>query len=161
VLDSDIGTAMTIESISWMYVNLDPNAVCEGFTLHLGYCADDVLDLDFDANWVPGSKTLVYSADPLDITAAGPETWVTLDLDEPFWYNGVDNLLIDVQWNNSGSDNSFYAAHWVAGDDRALFEYNTPSYVHTTAPFVPYMTLLGELDLQQDTFAGIKVLLGD
>lgn len=160
VLDSQIETAMEIQSISWMYMEIEPYATCEGFTMYLGYCADDTLDLDFDSNWIPGTKTLVYSADPLEITTSGPGQWVTLELDQPFWYNGEDNLLIDCQWNNAAGDNSFYTAHWISGDNTMVYEHNTPGYVHARTPLVPYMTLSGSLGFESETFGGIKVLLG-
>lgn len=160
VLDEQIGTAMEITSISWMYISLLPEAACENFTMHLGYCPDDTLDLDFESNYAPGSKTLVFSANPLQITAPGSGEWVTIALDEPFWYNGADNLIIDCQWNNAGDDNSFYAAQWASGKNSCVYEYSTPQYSHTRSTEVPYMILTGTLGLESETFASVKILLG-
>ena len=143
-----------------MYISLEPQAICESFTMYLGYCAEDTLDLDFQSNYTPGSKTLVFSADPLQLTASGTGDWVTIELDEPFWYNGVDNLIIDCQWNNANDDNSFYASQWASARNTCVYEYNTPQHSHTRTSEVPYMIISGAQMLENGTFASIKVLLG-
>jgi len=159
VQSSQIGTAIEITSISWKYVSLDPAAVCPNFTMHLGYCAEDTLQLDFESNYIPGSKTQVFSKNPLQIMGISGQ-WTTLVLDEPFWYNGQDNLIIECQWDGLSDDNSFYTSHWFAGNSTALHETDTPTHVHELSALVPNMLISGELYLENNTAGGIKILVG-
>lgn len=158
VLDEEIGTAFEIQAISWKYISIVPTATCENFTLHLGYCSSDELGMSFEDNYISGTKTLVFSADPL-VMSPGGDNWSTITLDSPFWYSGTDNLIIEVQWENQSIANSYYCGRWDSGQNRTLYQQNTPD--NYLSVFVLHMLLEGTESLDQTTFGRIKIELGN
>jgi len=158
VLSGEIGTAMQINSMKW-HKNAATlsDAQCEGFSIYLGLCADDQLsNSSYDGNYIAGTKTLVYSTDPLFVNQA--DEWAEIILDEPYWYNGTDNLIIEIQWDNATHDNSYYNHEWLAGDNRCIFTQSSTDILSYN--MLPHMILAGSLSLENSTFAGIKVELG-
>ena len=87
---------------------------------------------------------------------------IAIQLDTPFCYNGVDNLLIDI--NYSDGSTSSYVYNWFAGPNRCLVDYYSPGgssgETGNLNQSVPYMILESPEDLRQDSFGGIKVILG-
>jgi len=158
VLDSEMGGAMEISSLAWQralsgsdqghYFNVD---------IYMGLCAGDQLGGTFEDNWVPGTKTLVFSADALDLTA-GPNEWVSVALDTPYWFNGQQNLLIDLQWASANPSYSFYTWHWDTGVVRSVkaTSLGSPSGILSTQ--MSEMTISGVLVLDQATFGAVKAV---
>lgn len=157
--DEEIGTAMIIESMLWHRAETgDSIATFQDFDIFLGYCPGDYLGYFFDDNFEPGSRTLVFHSDEL-VVEAGPETWFEIVLEQPFWYDGQRNLLFELSWSDAEGSIHTYL-------------FNTPmNPVSLKAPtkggetgFLSSMRcqfmLQGQLGLVQDTFGGIKVLLG-
>ena len=159
MLSGEIGTAMEIGSISWHREasNTFTDADCEQFTLHLGYAVADTLSTDsFDGNYIPGSKTLVFST-PL-LTLDMDDEWSQIVLDEPFFYNGEGNLIIDIQWDNGTEDNTYYNWNWIAGENRCISIHGSSGILSDN--LVPHMIFSGSLALENSTFGSIKVELG-
>jgi hypothetical protein len=160
-LESEIGIAMTIDELSFersYFGNPDTiGHTLNDFQIYLGLCASDQLGTAFDDNFVPGTKTLVYSRSAAAFYAA-PWEWIDIPLDAPYWYNGQDNLLMEINWSSGyGSTDHFLTWHWDAGPNRTLYgDYGTST--GTLGNLVDFMMLTGTLGLEQSTFGGIKTL---
>ncbi len=155
---SDIGTAFEISSIKWhKNPQTSTDALNEDFRLYLGRCESDQLNTgSFDGNYASGTKTLVFSSDLLVVDMA--DDWAEIVLDDPYWYDGTDNLIIEIEWANETQDNSYYNHEWYAGNDRCVYSQGSPDIV--SYGFLPQMILVGSLSLDNSTFAGIKIELG-
>jgi hypothetical protein len=156
VYDEEVGSAMTIESIAYQRSDFGDSiatASLEHFEIYMGLSEEDVLDTQFDANYIEDSKYLVYSSDPQAISA-GKNEWIQFDLDTPFWYNGTDNLIIEIMWSWGVEGDHLLTWGW---DDfgRSLFGYYG-SPVGTYEDRVPYMILNGTMVLEPATFGSIK-----
>jgi hypothetical protein len=96
VLQEEIGTPMEITSLSWDPSDPTHTVTFDEITIYMGLCSTDELGTDFEANYVPGTKTQVFHA--VNPTWFAGTSWLTIDLDTPFWYDGTHNLIIDVEW---------------------------------------------------------------
>ncbi|MBN1434558.1 hypothetical protein JW921_07350 [Candidatus Fermentibacterales bacterium] len=156
MLEEEIGTAMQIQSIQWHWVwtpDAEEFATCGDFNLYMGYCDSDELGSGFEDNYVPGTRTLVYSNPSLYVTA-GAGGWTPVNLSTPFWYDGSGNLIIEVEWANDFDDNSFYCGQWNTGSTRCLkVEDNGPAQLDSN---VTHMILTGVLGLDTGSFGEIK-----
>jgi hypothetical protein len=155
VLDTEINSAIQIQSIGWKRSPTGVDmATFQNFKIYMGYSTNDQLSSTFLDNYIPGTRTLVFSRTTYPVVAGGPGNWFTTTLDTPFWYNGSNNLLIEVEW--SDGEGSIYAFHWTAGTDRAIYG----TYGSTSADgfenTIPHLQLNGTLDLQPETFGSIK-----
>ena len=83
---------------------------------------------------------------------------MTIELEESFWYNGSDNLLIEFDW--PGGENAIYVWGWVDNDvNRSL----NGEYGNSTGEQSWESLLLrfnGTLSLEPATFGSIKATLG-
>ncbi len=149
---------MQINSIMWEKApSTSTDADCEGFSMYLGLSSSATLSTSsFDGNYISGTKTLVYSTPLLTIDMDDP--WGQIDLDTPFYYDGSENLIVEIQWDNGTEDNSYYNIEWNAGPDRCIYQQKEPDIKSYYG--VPHMFLVGDLALEGNTFAGIKVELG-
>lgn len=156
MLDSEIGTAMEINTLAWLRTPIgEPQASFNDFEIHLGLCASDELTDTFDDNYIPGTKTLVFSGSPFTIMA-DPEQWAEIPLDTPYWYNGSDNLIIEVTWSDGSG--TFYVYKWVTGSLRCLEAgYGMGSGMLTTD--VTHIQITGDVGLEPSTFAEAKSTL--
>ena len=157
-MSSEIGTAMQINSLKWHknpYTSTD--AQCEGFSIYLGLCANEQLSSSsFEGNYISGTKTLVYSTSLLMVDQTSD--WKEIILDESYFYNGTDNLIIEVQWENASWSNSYYNHEWMAGENRCIFRQDAPDILAYN--MLPHMILAGSLSMENSTFGEIKVELG-
>lgn len=160
VLADEIGDAITISSLAWQRA---PSGSDQGHyydvEVRMGLCASDQLVSTFADNWITGTETLVYSADTLDL-AAGSNEWEPIILDEPYWYNGEDNLLIDIQWASANTSYSFYTWRWETGAIRSVRATNLSSPTGIISTQMSELMISGALVLDQLTFGGIKSLFG-
>jgi len=150
---------MEIVSLSWHRgTGGTPTASFTDFNIYLGYCPDDILGTEFDANYIEGSRTLVHHSDNITV-AEGTDEWFTIDLDSPYWYDGSGNLIMEITWGSgSGSVRNY--------------QFDTPMTPVLLKSPVPdgevgflssircQFMLEGIQQLETGTFAGIKVLLG-
>lgn len=155
----EIGDAMEVESVSWHRgtTGFVSTATYYNLRIYMGYSPLNVLGTTFAENYVPLSRTLVYSGDAT--ISAEEDEWFTIPLDSPFWYNGSDFFIMEVIWD-SGTGNP------------SCYEFNTPmtpSSLKSPDPngetgFLSSMRCQFMLDgsqaLENGTFASIKVLLG-
>ncbi|HOF67284.1 MAG TPA: hypothetical protein PLX54_04875 [Candidatus Fermentibacter daniensis] len=158
VLDSEIGTAITINDLLWKRAPMGmDHSSYTNFKIYMGYTTRDILEPDFDSNYVPGSKTLVFSRSTYTLSGLASGAWFTTALDTPFFYNGSGNLLIDIEWTSSPDGLSVYVFNWNTDVGRSMFSSPAGS---TGDPenFVPHMILGGTNDLESKTFARIKIM---
>jgi len=162
VLAEEIGTPMSISSVTFTSSYVESNSYVLDFTLSMALVEADELSNQFDENYTPGSLVTVLSADSLDLgIPVGDE--LTLDLDEPFYYDGQSNLLLDIYYPDGFCYYSVWC--WTAGEGRSLSRMfvpgtemgslEDPGYLFED---VPYMVLGGELGLESCTFGRIKAI---
>jgi hypothetical protein len=158
VLDEEIGTPMTVQSISWKRAaSGTTSATLDDFRIYMGYCSSDVLGTVFDDNYLPGTRTLVFQDDPFVLTGT-PEEWMEVVLDTPFHWDGSSNLLIDLEWSDGSG--TVYVYNWNAGSGRCLSaDYGSTSGI--VQDIVSHLQITGdETAVEQRTFGGIKAQLG-
>jgi len=159
VLDSEIGTAITIQDLMWKRAPFgEDHGSYNNFKIYMGYTTLDVLGTSFESNYVPSSKTLVFNRSTYTLSGLGPDQWFTTALDTPFFYNGSNNLLIDIEWTSTPDSQSVYVYNWTGADGRSVFcspDGQPSGGLESTAP---HWILGGTNDLDNATFASIKYL---
>lgn len=163
MLDSEIGGAFGIETIS---LKRHSSGTTQAGTYYLdfqiwaGLTDDDFLSSSFDANFLPGTRTLVFSSDSLYLEAS-PGAWMPFELDQPYWYGGTDNLVIEIMWSDGEEIGSecLYTWQWDTGALRCLSGAYEASSGSMTS-IIPCFQLVGEEALESVTFAGVKAALG-
>lgn len=154
-MDSEIGQAILIESISWKrFPSPDAQGTFNDLEISLGLCASDNLVSVFEDNFISGTKTLVLSESSYTTATVGVNEWFEIPLSTPYWYSGAENLLIEIQWSDGSG--SLYAWSWSAGDTRRIFGAYGSSSAAVLGDNVPTMRLNGTLSLDNSTFAQIK-----
>ncbi|MEN8209662.1 MAG: hypothetical protein ABFR50_10490 [Candidatus Fermentibacteria bacterium] len=155
VHDDDIGNAIEIQSFSWKRSpSPDDHGTFYDMKIYMGLCASDQLGMTFDDNFIPGTRILVLSGSPYSTQTVAVNEWFEFTFDTPFWYNGQDNLLIEIQWS-SGSG-SLYSWNWNGGSDRCVYGHYGQSSGLVLNSNVPNLRLDGTLSLSNTTFARIK-----
>lgn len=140
-----------------------PGETVEGtfydFEIYMGLTDQDMLSSTFENNWLPDTRQLVFHRDTMTISNS-PEEWVDFGFDQGFWYNGEDNLIVEVMWSSADTDDScMYTWHWNTGSIRSINgEYSNPT--GTMGSLLIMFRFQGELSCSTDTFAGIKSTLG-
>ncbi len=157
VLASEMGDAIEIESFSWKrHVSGDPQGTYNDLKIYMGLGNSSELGLVFDDNYISGTRILVMSSSSYTTTSVGPNEWFDITFDTPFWYNGEDNLIIEIEWSSAGGIDALYTWHWNGGTNRCVFgRYNTATGLVQSSS-VPNLRLNGTLSLENSTFARIK-----
>ncbi len=162
VLQEDIETAIQINSISFVFAwsDVTPSHVID-FTIRMANVESDQLTNTFSENYAPGTLVEVYYTDSLYLEG-GVGTELTLELDTPFFYNGQDNLLVDISYPDGECWTRVY--NWEAGTARCLRYLFMPGGSGSSTGYlfewVPYMVFEGTANLDQSTFGAIKLILG-
>jgi hypothetical protein len=158
VLESEIGSAMDILSLAWQRAESGSSeGHYYGVEIYMGLCAGDELEATFDNNWIPGTRTLVFAADTLDLSGDAND-WTPIILDYPYWYGGGQNLLIDLQWTSANTAYSFYTWRWDTGAVRSVKAVSLAAPAGVLSTQMSELMLSGDLALPQITFGGIKTL---
>lgn len=149
---------MTISQIGWQRGGSSGAAsgYYNNFKLYVGLASVSELSNTYENNYIPGSRIMVYET-VTQTMSAGPDEWMIITLDTPFWYNGVDNLIVELQW--VGGSNMFYTYMWETGASRGLM--NTTDVGAPTGTLSTKMSELmfeGTMALEQNTFGYIKTL---
>jgi hypothetical protein len=155
VLASELGSAIRIDELSFQRaVGGEPVATFNDFKMYMGLGAGDQLTTDYMANYISGTRTQVLAASPYSNGAANPNDWFDVVLDSPYWYNGQDNLIIEVEWSSGAG--SLYNWQWNGGSDRCVIGAYGASTGSSTESLVPHLILNGTLSLESSTFGAIK-----
>lgn len=157
VFDDEIGQAMEIESIAWKrFPSPDDQATFTDLDVYLGLCDSDELENNMDNNFIPGTMTSVLSSSSYttDVVAVGD--WYEITFTTPYWYNGQENLLIEINW--SAGSGSLYSWSWQAEPNRRAYAHYGETTARVLDNNVPTMQLSGTLALDNSTFGRIKSL---
>lgn len=157
VLASEISDAIEIETFSWKrYISGDPQGTYNDFKIYMGLCSSNELGLNFDDNYINGTKILILSSSLYTTTSVGPNEWFEVIFDTPFWYNGEDNLIIEIEWSSAAGTDALYTWNWDGGANRSVFgRFGTSTALYQQSN-VPNLRLNGTLSLSNSTFARIK-----
>jgi hypothetical protein len=158
VLGEEMQGACDILSVAWQRATSgNDQGHYYDVNIYMGLCASDQLGSVFEDNWVPGTKTLVFSTDQLDLSA-GVNEWEPITLDAPYWYGGQQNLLLEVEWGSANTSYSFYTWKWDTGAVRSIkaVDLAAPSGIMSTQ--MSELQFTADLDLEVDTFGCIKTL---
>ena len=155
VLASEIGDAIEIESLSFKrHFSGHSQGTYNDYSLYMGLCSSDELGTNFDDNYIPGTRILVMSSSSYTTPSAAPNEWFDNILDTSFWYNGVDNLIIEIEW--SSGTGSLYTWHWDASGQRCIIGPYGASIESEISSVMPNIKLNGVLSLSNSTFGQIK-----
>jgi len=105
-LASEINAAGTITSIQWYYSGTSNLPNSQDLVIYLGHTSKTAFASGTDWEAI-GNLTAVYTG---SIGVDGPG-WVTFELDEPFIYNGTDNLIVaatELQDDYDEDEDAFY-----------------------------------------------------
>lgn len=129
-LSSEILATGEITSIQWYFAGSTNLQGSQNLTVYLGHTTKSAFSSATD--WEPiANLTEVYTG---GIAADGPG-WVTIDLDNPFSYNGTSNLVIAVKEDSEGMDgweDHFYA--YEGAGDRSITFASWSEAVNTESP---------------------------
>ncbi len=114
----EIGVAGDITRISFNRTDFEIGNFSD-FKISLGHSVLDSLTETFDDNY-EGLLYDVFSRDNLVVNSSNSDSWVHLELDTAFPYDGSRNLLMDIQWIDSGGNNVFVET-LVHGENRRVF----------------------------------------
>ncbi len=160
VLKDEIGTAVSIEKISFM-INITGSGPLtkEDVTFYLALSDQDELSTYFLENYISGTRIEVLHLDAWDLSGEQGD-WVEVEFETPFWYSCENNLLLEISTpENDICYARFY--NWDPDATRSLHNYDVTESQGTLLSEVPYMIIEGTLNLEQNTFARIKILLGE
>ncbi len=100
----EIGAPGVITAVAYQATNDAANAQFNEFEMKLCHTSLNELTSSFSGNYDGNPPELVASADPVVFNTT-TDGWFDIPGFQPFDYNGVDNLLIEVQWfNDNGTD---------------------------------------------------------
>lgn len=122
-LASEIGGAFTINALS-LDVATVPGQTMNEFTVRMKHTP---LNDYQQSMWESAGWTVVYQANET-IASTG---WWKLAFSTPFEYNGTDNLMVDISFNNSSYTSDGYCRYSIPGGNRSLYYkadsvYNSP-----------------------------------
>ncbi len=154
VLQSEINVQnQRIEKIYYQFNEAGTLNNCNEWIIYMGYTTNSSFSSITD--WIPISQFMEVYNGPLP--TIGADGWIEFDLQTPFVYNNVDNLVIAVEENQpeySSSDNEdFYCA--ATGSPRSLYFYDdstnpdpsTPPDAAEVISFIPNMRLsMGDIN---------------
>lgn len=113
-----------ISKLGYQWNGVRSGNTANNIVVYMGHTDKEVFDNNTD--WVPFSQLTEVFRGTIDIpTTAG---WVMFDLDTPFTYNNIQNLVIAVDENNPAADDEldhfFYSTN-TTGQARSIRAYST------------------------------------
>ncbi|OPL18108.1 MAG: hypothetical protein AVO35_06280 [Candidatus Aegiribacteria sp. MLS_C] len=134
-MEEELGGPMTITAVSWLRsYEGDSIGVEYDFRMYMGLLQQDDLLPEFDQNYDPGTRQLVFQSDSLLLEGEAWE-WLTIQLQEPFQYPGTGNLVIELTRSDAYFTNLF-CFRWYTHEYRtvlALRPNETMGYANTVA----------------------------
>ena len=158
-MKDEIGTAMTIETISFM-INAESSGslIKEDVTFYMALTDQEELSTVFAENYIAGTRMEVLNLDSMPLTGAQGD-WIQIEFESPFWYSSEHNLILEISTpDHDGCYANFY--DWDPDANRTLYSYDVNAGYGELLSEVPYMILEGAESLEQTTYGRIKVVLG-
>jgi len=156
VLADEINSDITIESFSWIRaVGGDPVGIFEDMKIHMGVTENNELTVVYEDNYTPGTRVLVFDGAPsCMLQADNTNDWFDITLDTPYWYDGQNNLVIEIEWKSG--EGSLYTWHWDSDTSRRVIGAYGASSGDYVDYDVPNLRLNGTLSLENSTWGRIK-----
>lgn len=155
-LEDEIGTSIEIRSISLKRtLQGGVSVTLDTLEIYMGYSNGAELGTNFEDNYQPGTKQLVFWEENCTINAPDPNQWFQIDLETPFLYNGSGNLIIEYAW--PGGYDEVFNWNWTGNVNRSLTGGWGVVSGFTTQD-CPHILLSDDLSLQNVTFGFIKSL---
>jgi hypothetical protein len=120
-LASELGGSCRITGLA-LYVTQLPGQTMNNFTIRMKHT--DMSAYGDSPNWESSDWTTVYQANQ-NITATG---WVQFDFTNNFEYNGSQNLIVDISFNNNSWTYEGYCWYSVPGGTRTIYYYTDSGY---------------------------------
>ncbi|MEN6307026.1 MAG: C10 family peptidase [Anaerohalosphaeraceae bacterium] len=111
-LAGEIGGPCSLYSLA-LNVATAPGQTMNNFTIRMKHTD---LNTYSTKSWETADWTTVYQTDQA-ITATG---WTEFAFTSPFEYNGIQNLMVDISFNNSSSSTHGYCYYSAPGGNRTL-----------------------------------------
>lgn len=130
-LGSEINAAGNITSIKWKYTGINAMPNSQNLVVYIGYTSKTEFASESDWEDV-ANLTQVYSG---GIVVSAGTGWATITFDQPFAYNGLDNLVVAVDENKPGYDSYENVFHNTAvTGDRSIYAYSDEVNVDPANP---------------------------
>lgn len=121
-LAGQLGGANTFVGLG-LDVSTIPGQTMNNFTIRLKH--SDLSVFNSQSEWESSDWTTVYQSSET-ITSTG---WAVFAFTTPFTYNGTQNLIVDISFNNSSYDSDGYCRVSSYGrDSRSLYYYTDSGY---------------------------------
>lgn len=152
---AEVGAAGQISAIRFQYVaTLGAAVTCPNTTVRLGHTSLSALTTTFANNINRSSPQTIIDNATVTIPAGSAGNWFTIVLATPFNYNGVDNLVVEIERTTACNGNVYIAIVNAADNRRA--ESNAAD---TTAGSTQHDTVTADYadivhPLQQFVFSG-------
>ncbi len=121
VLADEIGTSGYVTVVEWQATDSVTDALFYDLELKLCHTPLDELTDYYEDNYGGNTPELVATADPFSVTV-GADEWFDIPGFQPFSYDGVDNLLIEVRWRLD-NEKEVDCWSWAADNIRYLANY--------------------------------------
>jgi hypothetical protein len=112
-LADEIGGAHNLNALA-LYVTDEPGQMMTNFTIRMKHT--DLSVYGVSPIWESSGWTTVYQANQ-SITTTG---WVQFNFTTPFVYNGTQNLMVDISFNNSSYTNDGRCRYSTPGGSRTI-----------------------------------------
>lgn len=97
--------------------------VYENLSIRIAHSKNSTLDNNYDQhNTTPWVE--VFNKTSYNITYEGDQEWIEFDIEDEFYYNGDDNLVIDVRWRGAHGDTIHLAMNKPASYDCLIASYD-------------------------------------
>lgn len=120
-LADEIGGSYTITGLA-LYVTTVPGQTMNNFTIRIKHT--DLSVYGSLPNWESSDWTTVYQTNET-VTATG---WVSFKFTTAFEYNGSQNLMVDISFNNSSYTTAGYCRYSLPGGTRTIYLRTNSSY---------------------------------
>ena len=81
----------------------------------------DSLTTSYVNNYDGRTPVNVINRSRLNVASASPETWVAFDFDVPFDYDGAENLIVEVWWEDDNGAGGAARYGNAGGGNRQLY----------------------------------------
>jgi hypothetical protein len=112
-LAGEIGGAHNLNALA-LYVTDDPGQMMTNFTIRMKHT--DLSVYGVSPKWESSGWTTVYQADQ-SVTTTG---WVQFNFTTPFAYNGTQNLMMDISFNNTTFTSDGRCRYSTPGGTRSI-----------------------------------------
>ncbi len=155
-LEEELGNAIEIETISLKRtIQGETEVTLDTLVIYIGYCDNDELGNVFADNYRPETMTEVFWEENFTVYAPDPDSWFSIDLETPFFYDGSGNLIIEYGWPDGHG--AVFNYNWEDDVARSLIQ-GWGSSTGSTGLGCPHLLLTGALNLEPLTIGAVKAI---